>query len=281
MGTIHTPTGEAELVAGSGVDITGAIISSLAPPSIVPDIPLAVIAAIGNKSFRYIVGSSAAGGIQNMIGVVSNALAGANTPAPTNADLRTGTPRVNTTSNTANVLVGQNFTDPPCWRGDAANNGGFFIRHRFSIIALNADAVVAIGLNNAVIGGGADPSATLGRILLAADTADADLKWLSCSTPNGTFTKSAAVISKANAIIGDPRTNGPCVLEVSMWALPNDSKITCRLFNRSTGLLVNQSDISATLPVNTTNLRPTCVMSSKTNGAPATSCDYIDFLGYY
>ena len=251
------------------------------PPNLLPDIPASVLDAIGRKSFRYIVGTSAAGGIQTQVGIVSNGLSGLNTPANTNVDFRTGTPRVNTTTNNANTLVGQNFTDPPMWRGDAANMGGFFIRHRFAITALLADGTVAIGINNAVIAGGADPSATLGRMVLGADTADASLSWISCSTPNGTFTKSAAIISKANILIGDPRTGGPCVYEVSLWALPNDNKITCRLYNRSTQALVDQRDISLTLPVNTTNLRPTCVWCSKTAGAPAAAGDYVDFLGYW
>jgi len=273
--------GERALIAGAGIDITGATISALAPAELAPDIPLGVLDAIGRKSFRYIVGTSAAGGVQHQIGTVSNGLSGLNTPANTNADFRTGTPRVNTTTNILNVLVGQNFTDPPCWRGDAAGLGGFFIRHRFAITTLAADGIVCVGLNNAVLTAGAEPSATAGRIVLGADSTDANLSWISCSTPNGTFTKSTTVISKANAIIGDPRTNGPCIFEVSMWALPNDSKITCRLVNRSTGLLVNQSDITLTLPVNTLNLRPTAVFCAKTSATPAVAADYIDFLGYY
>jgi len=296
--------GERTLVGGAGMVLTGATfdVGQNADGSIIvnaDDIQLAaalqagaathtisrlpaalVASAVFSRSFRYIVGTSGAGGTQSQVGIVSNGLSGLNTPALTNTDLRTSSNRVNTTNNSANVLVGQNFTDPGFCRGAVAGVGGWFICHRFSIITLNADAVVAIGLNNAVIAGGANPSASGNRVVLGADTADTDLTWISTDNVGGS-SKSAAVISKANVIIGDPNTGGPSVFEVRMWALPNDTKVTCQLINRSTDSIISTADISATLPLNTTNLRPTCVMSSKTNGAPATQADYFHFFGYW
>lgn len=260
---------------------TNARIVTGVSPYIVPavfDIPPEVLSSIYSKSFRYIIPEN--DGTPTLLGITANQLSGAAYVSPTNADVRTSMPRINTTSNAANTLVGNNFTDPPCCRGSLNAVGGFFISHKFAINVLNADAVVSIGLNNTVIGGGAEPSATGNRIVLGADTADANLTWISTDNVGGA-TKSAAVISKANVIIGDPITGGPCVYEVRMWALPNDNKITCQLINRTTGAVVNQSDITATLPLNTTNLRPTMVMSSKTAGAPATSCDFYHWFGYY
>jgi len=267
------------VVNADDIQVSAALQAGAATHTIARIPSVLVPTAVFSRSFRYIVPTSAAG-TQSMIGVVSNALAGANTPALTNTDLRTSSSRINTTSNTANVLVGQNFTDPGVCRGAVAGVGGFFICYRFAIITLNADAVVSIGLNNAVIAGGANPSGTANRIVLGADTGDANLTWISVDN-GGTATKSASVISKANVIIGDPNTAGPSVFEVRMYALPNDTKITCQLINRSTESIINTSDISATLPLNTTTLRPTCVMSSKTNGAPATQCDFIHFFAYY
>ncbi len=296
--------GEVALVGGAGLTLTGgtfavgqnadgsvvvnaddvqvsANLQAGAATHTIPRIPAVLVpTAVFRRSFRYIATNPAVAGGQAQVGTQSNALTGANTPALTNTDLRTSSSRINTTSASANVLVGQNFTDPGMCRGAVAGVGGFFICHRFSVLTLNADAVVAIGINNAAIAGGADPAATANRMILGASTGDADLTWISVDgTP--TATKSAAVISKANLIIGDPNTGGPSVWEVRMWALPNDSKITCQLINCSTDTIVNTSDISATLPVNTTNLRPTCVMSSKTAGAPATQCDYMHFFGYF
>lgn len=242
------------------------------------DIPAAVLPYIRDKTWRYIAPDN--DGSPVLVGITANQLSGAAYVSPTNVDLRTGSPRINTQSNTANVLVGNNYTDPPCSRGSVAGVGGFFVCFRFAIVVLGADAVVAIGLNNTVIGGGANPSASANRIVLGADTADANLSWISVDNAVAA-TKSAAVISKANVLIGDPNTNGPCVFEVRMWAIPNDNKVTCQLINRSTGLVVDQRDITATLPLNTTNLRPTCVASSKTNGAPATSFDFIHWFAYY
>lgn len=272
---------DGSIVVGANDIAVSAALQAGAGTHTIARLPTALLTStVFSRSFRYIVGTSAAGGVQSQIGIVSNSLSGSNTPVLANTDLRTSSNRTNTTNNSANVLVGQNFTDPGVCRGAAVGVGGFFICFRFAIVVLNADAVVSIGLNNTAIAGGANPSATANRIVLGADTADANLTWISVDNA-GTPTKSAAVISKANVIIGDPATGGPRVLEVRMWAIPNDTKITCQLVDRSNDTIIDTSDISATLPLNTTTLRPTCVMSSKTNGAPATSCDFMHFFAYY
>jgi len=64
-----------------------------------------------------------------------------------------------------------------------------------------------------------------------------------------------------------------------MYALPNAASIHCTLINRSLGTVPFDGDISSTLPLNTTNLRATCVLSTKT----ALNCqhDFIHFFGYW
>jgi len=275
--TVHDDAvGERSLVAGNAVTITGATIGANVPDFAA--LPAAVATALKGRTFRYIAPTSAAGGTISNLAIVSNTLSGSNTPALTNADLRTASSRVNTTTSTANVLVGHNFTDPGMCRGAVAGVGGFFFCHRLAIVALTADAVVSIGTNNAVIGGGADPAATGNRIVLGASTGDTDLTII--STDNAaTATKSAAVISKANAIIGDPTTGGPRVMEVRMYALPNDTKVHVQVLDISNGTTLFDGDITLTLPLNTTNLRPTAVLGPKSNA----NCqvDYIFFYGYW
>lgn len=232
---------------------------------------------LGSRTFHYIVPTSAAGGTKNDIGCVSNMLAGAAAVSPTNVDLRTNSPRSSTTS-TTQQLVGVNYTDPPFCRGNVDGVGGFFFSWRFAITAINANAVVAIGCNNSVIGAGANPSATANRVVIGADTADAGLSVITVNNA-GAFTKSAVIINKEDLLIGDPNTDGPCVYEVQMWATANSSSIHVKMINHSTESVLFDADVTETLPLETTNLRPTCVFGNKTN--VAATHEFIHFYGYY
>src|SRR6185369_1870741 len=241
-------------------------------------IPQALVGtAVLSRSFRYVIPRSN-GGLQDSLGLTTNALTGVTTVSPTNTDLRTSSPRNNTTTSTANILVGQNFTDPGMCRGAVAGVGGFFVCFRFAVAVIQTDSIISIGINNAVIAGGANPSASGNRVVYGADTGDANITVISTDNVGGS-TKSAAIITKASLVTGDPNTAGPCVFEVQMWALPNDTKIHTTLINRSTNTDVHDADISATLPLNTTNLRPTCVQSSK--GATNNQMDFIHMYGYW
>ncbi|HYV99698.1 MAG TPA: hypothetical protein VE967_19720 [Gemmatimonadaceae bacterium] len=241
-------------------------------------IPQALVGtAVLSRSFRYVIPRSN-GGLQDSLGLTTNALTGVTTVSPTNTDLRTSSPRNNTTTSTANILVGQNFTDPGMCRGAVAGVGGFFVCFRFAVAVIQTDSIISIGINNAVIAGGANPSASGNRVVYGADTGDANITVISTDNVGGS-TKSAAIITKASLVTGDPNTAGPCVFEVQMWALPNDTKIHTTLINRSTNTVVHDADISATLPLNTTNLRPTCVQSSK--GATNNQMDFIHMYGYW
>lgn len=124
--------------------------------------------------------------------------------------------------------------------------------------------------------------ATANRICFGADTADANITLI--TVDNGvvaTKTPLTTPITKLSMITGDPNTNGPCVFEAILWALPNNANVHAKLVNKSTGVVLHDADIGLTLPLNTTTLRPTCVSSSKAAVAAGTVQDFIHFWAYY
>lgn len=210
---------------------------------------------VRQKPFRYVVPEGDA--TPTLIGWAPNMLSGAAYVTPTNADFRTSLSRINTSSNAANNLIGINFgnTAPPCCRGNIVNVGGFFYRTMFAFVVMNANAQICVGLNNAQVVAGAQPSATGNRIAFAADSGDSSLVLLTTDNVAG-MTKSAAIISKADLVIGDPITGGPRVLDAMFWALPNAASIHARLIDRSNNVTLFDADVTATLPDPTFNLRP-------------------------
>lgn len=268
-----------------GLATTLGVLSGIAPlPGVmVPDVPGNILSAISDKSFRYVVPTGASG-LVSQVGTVVFPQSTASTPSPTNTDLRTSSLRINTTSNIVNTLVGMHY-DPvmPFCRGAAPGVGGFFLGFRFAITALQADGIVCVGMNNTVIAGGANPSGSANRVVFGADAGDANITLITVdNTATATKTALQTPITKASMLTGDPNTNGPCVFEALFWALPNAASIHAKLVNKSTGVILHDADISATLPLNTTNLRPTCLASSDlTAGTPAVAHDFIHSWFYY
>lgn len=267
--TLTSPDANPRIITGVGGMPVGSVFD-------LPDTLMTSI--VRQKPFRYVVTESDA--TPTLIGWAPNMLSGAAYVTPTNADLRTSLSRINTSTNAANNLIGINFgnTAPPCCRGNLSNVGGFFIRFVFSFVVMNANAQIMVGLNNAQVVAGAEPSAVGNKIGYAADSTDASLVLLTVdNTP--TATKSAAIITKANLVIGDPTTGGPRVLDAQFWALPNAASIHTRLIDLSNNVILHEADITTTLPLATTNLRPACQFCNTT--AVNAQHDLMHVAAYY
>jgi hypothetical protein len=275
--TVHDDAvGERVLLAGAGIDITGATITGLVQGTFA--LPAAVQASLANRPFHYCAPDPAAGSMQQ-IGEQSNGLTGAAWVAPTNADLLTSLSRIKTIS-TTNTLIGHNFTNPPFCRGAVAGVGGWFFRHRFAIVQIQATSAVCVGCNTTAIAANGQPSASNNRIAFGCDGGDANITLITTDNAGGnTKTALTTPITKASMVTGDPNTNGPCVFEVTMYALPNNQPVHCKLQNISTGAILHDADINVTMPLNTNNLRPTNVMWSP--NTVASEHHMIDFVGYW
>ncbi len=272
-GTNWVPT-----AAGNGIAVTagGSVSTTVANNFVLPS--AAVAAALANRPFHYVAPDPASSGFQQ-IGMQSNALTGAAWVATTNADLLTSLSRIKTIS-TTNTLIGHNFTNPGMCRGAVPGVGGFFFRHRFAIVQIQATSAVCVGCNTSAIATNGQPSATGNRIVFGCDGGDANITLITTDNVGGsTKTALTTPITKASMITGDPNTNGPCVFEVTMYALPNAASVHCKLQNVSTGAILHDADIAVTLPLNTNNLRPTNVMWSP--NIVASEHHMIDFTGFW
>jgi len=146
------------------------------------------------------------------------------------------------TGTTATGTSGIQSAATVAWRGNAANLGGFFFFARFGVETHEAAMRYMIGLsaNNATLA--ADPSTLANSIMLVKDSADTN--WFIASRNGTTLTKTATGLAV---------TAGP-ILDFMLFCKPNDTKITARLVNAVDGTVyVDNVDITANLPVNTTN----------------------------
>lgn len=147
------------------------------------------------------------------------------------------------TGTTVSGSTGIQSSAPVAWRGNAANLGGFFFHARFGIETHEAAMRYMIGLSASAATLVNDPSTLANSVMLTKDAADTN--WFISTRDATTLTKTATGLAVSA---------GP-ILDFMLFCKPNDTKITARLVNAVDGTVyVDNVDISANLPVNTTFL---------------------------
>lgn len=247
--TVHDDAvGERALVAGSGISITGSTLSAA-----VGQITLAP-AEFADRPFHYVVPVPLAGGTLQQISMNANFQGGTAFQGLTGADLRNASNRsLSTRNNIANSNCGGPYSAglPQLIRGSLARVGGFTMVGRFAYPFFPSDGVFFFGASPVLRSGGASASGANNTICIGADTGDTNLAIITRDNAGG-INKSNAFMSKADLTVGDPNTNGACVLDFGITWLPNASSATFWVWDASNQIYrLNPTPISANLPTNT------------------------------
>lgn len=146
------------------------------------------------------------------------------------------------TGSTATGVCGVQSSLPVAWRGNTAGLGGFFFFARFGVESgYRADLCFMVGLSalNSTLAG--DPSAQANTAALVKDAADTNWHFA---------VRSATATTKIDT--GLAVANGQ-ILDLLIFAKPNDTKITVRLVNAVSGVVyLDDVEVTTNLPVNTT-----------------------------
>ena len=158
-----------------------------------------------------------------------------------------------TTTTTAANTAGVRSAAPICWRGNAANLGGFFFAARFGITTYVADMRVFIGLAEKTTAAPASDPITMSNAVGICKMTTSAL-WQIMA--HGSIDTSYTLIS-TNAVTRAADNSG--IYDFFMFTKPNDTQITFSLQDVGTGVwaVTNQS-ISTTLPLNTLMLTAHC-----------------------
>jgi hypothetical protein len=159
----------------------------------------------------------------------------------------------------------------PVWRGNAAGLGGFFMVHRFALsgtlqVGLRAFAgLVDVAANPTNV----DPTTTTtpGGVGLAINANTGN--WRLVNNVTGTV-RTALDLGASFAV------NNTHLLEIALFAAPNDSGISYRVVNWSNGGVAS-GKITANIPANTTFLAPSVWVTNNATAAAQT----LDFISTY
>lgn len=190
------------------------------------------------------------------VGTISN-------PNIASTNLKTQTRRiVNTSAAGAGSLASTRIASLECWRGNVASQGGFFAVARFGLTTLQTGMRMFIGFtdNATAAPTNIDPttSTTPGKIgmAIAASTGN----WNLVHNITGT---APTVIALGASYPVDVTS----LYEMILFAKPNDTVVTYRITNLSTGAQTSGT-LSTNLPASTTPLGRVCWA---TNNATATA----------
>jgi len=189
------------------------------------------------------------------VGTISN-------PNIATTNLKTQTRRiVNTSAGTAGSLASTRIASLECWRGNAAGRGGFFIVARFGLTTLQAGMRMFIGLTDTATTAptNIDPttSTTPGKIGMAINSNTGN--WNLIHNITGT----APTVIALGATFP---VNNTDLLEMILFAKPNDTVITYRITNLSTSAQTSGT-LSTNLPSTTTLLGRTCWATNNATAA--------------
>jgi hypothetical protein len=239
--------------------------------------------SLSGRSLHYILPTSQAGvSTFHNVGWNCSAFGTPTTSAPVANDLRQASQRSQMNSIVANTAIGVEQDSAFFFRGNLPKVGGFFLSWRLAFPQMQADTIVFVGACATARVGGTEPSAVANAVAFAADSGDANLALLSVDGA-GAFTKSAAIMPKANLATGDPNTTFARVLEFQLWCQPNAASVQARLYDWSNEAWVlgpTPTDVTLTLPSATTALRMSCKGSTKSVGIMSTQA-FIHAYGYY
>lgn len=147
------------------------------------------------------------------------------------------------TGTTATGSSGIQSSRPVCWRGNAANLGGFYFNSRFGVETTEAALQILIGLSslNAALAG--DPDLPANTVALGKRSTDTTWQIICRDGTAATITPTGLAITAGQ------------VLDFTMFAPPNGSSVTFRLVDAVTGTVyVDNVVVTTRLPVNTTFL---------------------------
>lgn len=150
-----------------------------------------------------------------------------------------------------------------CWRGNAANLGGFFAFFRFTQSASLLGHMAFVGLANTLSALTANPSAMTDMIGIGFDSGDAVATgWqLMRNDASGTATKVT--------LTGAPRDTST-VLDLTMYCPANSNQITVRVYNQTTqSVVLDNVAYTTDLPTNTAFLT---FHAQQYTGAVTTAC---------
>lgn len=245
------------------------------------------IAGLTGRTLHYLVSNGVVGTLTvltglNTLGCSAIAPSMIATPAQTMADLRQSSVRSSAGALAANTQIGY-LPEQNVVRGSATSWGGWFMAWRCAFSVIEADTRFFVGVASAAIGA-ANPSTVVSTVGFGSDTGDANVTLLSVDGA-GAATKTAigAGLVKATLDTGDPVTNLARVLEFQLWAAPGATSVQARLYDWSNGAWIigpTPSDITLTLPVNTTPLRPQINLSVGASGTQVT-VQFMHWYGYY
>lgn len=162
----------------------------------------------------------------------------------------------------------------------APGAGGFFMVGRYAYTSIPADGILFFGVSPAVRGGGAAASNANNTICIGADTADANVSIITRDNV-GTIVKTGAY-SKANLVINDPNTNGPCVLDFGLQVLPGANVATAWIYDASNGIYrLGPTDVSIAGFSTVTALHISGAGSTVSSSATAFTQEFMHFYGYW
>ena len=172
-----------------------------------------------------------------------------------------------TTTTTAANTSGVRTALPVAWRGNAAGQGGFFFSCRFGVLTYSATMRVAVGLTALTTALAVDPSATNDSVFMSKDTAETTWQVMTRDTTAASKTSTGRTTAAAGAAE---------VFEFTCFCKPNDTKITTRVIDISTGtILVDNIEKSANLPTSTVMLTAHCDFQNVTGGAGTAVAGFI------
>jgi len=192
-------------------------------------------------------------------------------PALASTSLRNQTYRSTiSTGGTAGALAYIRASTLRIWRGNAAGLGGFFLAHRFALAGLQTGQRVFAGIQDTAANPtNIDPTTntTPGRIGLA----------INASTGNWNFVHNITGTAPTVIALGASfPVNNTDLMELVLFAKPNDTVIGYRVTNWSTGATTTGT-ISTNIPATTTFMIPTVWITNNATAAAAT----LDFISTY
>jgi len=193
------------------------------------------------------------------VGTVAN-------PIITSTNLKTQTRRFTIQTGTPAGSMGScRVANLECWRGNAAGLGGFFVVARFGLTTTVAGNRMFVGLVDTVAAPtNIDPltSSANGKIGMA----------INANTGNWSLVHNIAGTAPTVIALGASfPVNTTSLLELVLFAKPNDTVVTYRATNLSTGAQTSGT-LSTNLPATTTFLARVIWITNNTTGQPIMDC---------
>ncbi len=235
------PTAIATKVIVYSKNIGGRLLPKWQPPSGV-DTPFQSGIFFNQVSLINAGGGTAVGVLGCTVtnaGTISN-------PTIASTNFKTQTRRfINTSAGTAGALASTRVANLECWRGNAANMGGFFVVCRFGLTTLQAGMRAFFGLSSTATTAptNVDPttSTASGRIGIAINTNSGNWNLIHA---DGTAAPTVIALG-ANFPV-----NTTDILELILFAKPNDTAVSYRIKNLQTGNETTGT-LSTNLPAST------------------------------